>query len=91
MILIPIGIIRDSHIIPINGPEAYYISQQDGVHVLSDSKEKPLVIMSSNQNEPLEWKVIHGSTQYYFRTQAEAVEFCNSLLFRQLDEPNGDK
>ena len=54
----------------------------DGVEVRSDRDKKPVVIMRCKRNEPLLWKVVYGFSQIYFRSFAEAVEFCNTRGFK---------
>lgn len=50
----------------------------EGVQLRSTDKGIPVIIMQSRQTAPLMWKVTYGFSQVFFRTFAEAVDFCNS-------------
>ena len=41
-----------------------------------------MIIMESKRTDPLRWKVVYGFSQVFFRSFAEAVEFCNSRGFQ---------
>ena len=42
--------------------------------------------MRSKETDPLRWKVVYGFSRVFFRSLAEAVEFCNSRGFRLVKE-----
>lgn len=48
------------------------------VEVRTTKNNQPVIIMQSKKTTPLMWKVCYGYSQVYFRTFAEAIEFCNS-------------
>lgn len=50
----------------------------EGVETGSTAKEFPVVILHSKESKPLPWKVVYGFSQVYFRSFAEAMDFCNS-------------
>ena len=58
----------------------------DGVEMRTDKKENPVVIMRCRRDDPLSWKVVYGFSQVYFRSFAEAVEFCNTRGFELMKE-----
>ena len=58
----------------------------EGVELRCDRKHNPVVIMHSKRNDPLRWRVVYGFSEVYFRTFAEAVEFCNTRGFRLMKE-----
>ncbi len=87
MKLTPFGIVKDAD------PKAHRMrasdfsnDRYDGVELRSDRKQNPVVIMRSRQTDPLNWKVVYGFSQVFFRTFAEAVEFCNSRSFQLIKE-----
>jgi hypothetical protein len=82
MRLVPIGISRESDGISYLRPEDFSNGRYDGVQLRSDGKKNPVVIMHSKQTDPLRWKVVYGFSQVFFRSFAEAVEFCNSRGFQ---------
>ena len=59
-----------------------------GINVGSSfsSLVNPVVIMRSKETDPLRWKVVYGFSRVFFRSLAEAVEFCNSRGFRLVKE-----
>ena len=62
----------------------------DGVELRADPNDNPVIIMHSKRTAPLKWKVVYGFSTIFFRSFAEAVEFCNSrgfeLVKEQVDE-----
>ncbi len=50
----------------------------DGIQLRRNHRNEPVVIMCSKRDDPLRWKVVYGFSSIFFRTLAEAVEFCNS-------------
>lgn len=50
----------------------------DGVQLRKTEKGDPVIIMHCKRDDPLRWKVIYGFSTVFFRSFAEAVEFCNS-------------
>lgn len=53
----------------------------DAVKMHTDRKPNPVIIMHSRQTAPLMWKVVFGFSTIFFRSFAEAVEFCNTHGF----------
>ena len=58
----------------------------DGVEMRCTDKGLPVVIMHSKETAPLMWKVVYGFSQVYFRSFAEAVDFCNSRGMKIMKE-----
>ena len=82
MRLNPLGVSRDSDGISYMSPKDFSNDRYDGVQLRSDGRKNPVVIMHSKQTDPLRWKVVYGFSQVFFRSLAEAVEFCNSRGFQ---------
>lgn len=54
----------------------------DAVELRSDGRQRPVIIMHTNRPDPMTWKVVYGFSSIFFRSFAEAVEFCNSRGFQ---------
>jgi len=79
MKLIPIGIMEDAKEgLPCMKASDYSNKLYDGIQLRRTEKNDPVIIMKSKRDDPLRWKVMFGFSQVFFRTFAEAVEFCNS-------------
>ena len=79
MKFIPIGIVDDANIrMPYAKASDYSDKHYDGIQLRRTVKNDPVIIMKSKRDDPLRWKVMFGFSQVFFRTFAEAVEFCNS-------------
>ena len=83
----PLGILRDAgrKMMPMKASD-FSDKLYDGVEVRSGRDENPVVIMRCKRDDPLPWKVVYGFSQVFFRTFAEAVEFCNTRGFRLMKE-----
>ena len=87
MKLIPIGIYSDAGKQPPSMRASDFSTDRfEGVELRADRKHDPVVIMKSRQDDPLNWKVVYGFSTVFFRSFAEAVEFCNSRGFRLMKE-----
>ena len=86
MRFVPIGVTRDTDATAYMRPEDFSNKRYDGVQLRADRQENPVVIMRSKETDPLRWKVVYGYSQVFFRSLAEAVEFCNSRGFRLVKE-----
>lgn len=87
MKFIPMGICGDadtaySHM----SAKAFSDSLYDGVELRTDRKSNPVIIMHCKRTAPLTWKVVYGFSEVFFRTFAEAVEFCNTRGFKLMKE-----
>lgn len=79
MKFIPIGIVDDADIRMSYAKASDYSGKHyDGIQLRRTVKNGPVIIMKSKRDDPLRWKVMFGFSQVFFRTFAEAVEFCNS-------------
>ncbi len=87
MLFKPIGIYRNADTkMPRPKVSDYDSEEYDAVELRSDRKENPVVIMHCKQTAPLTWKVVYGFSEVYFRSFAEAVEFCNTRGFKLMKE-----
>lgn len=86
MKLTPIGICEDADNKPRMKASDFSTPLYDAVELRADRKENPVIIMHCKRTDPLRWKVIYGFSQVFFRTFAEAVEFCNTRGFRLMKE-----
>ena len=81
----PIGIFRNAGTPRMDAAD-FSDKYFDGVEVRSDRKHNPVIIMGSRRTDPLSWKVVYGFSQVFFRSFAEAVEFCNTRGFQLMKE-----
>lgn len=86
MRLIPIGVSNEADAKRFMRAEDFSNKRYDGIQLRTDRRENPVVIMRSKETDPLRWKVVYGFSQVFFRSFAEAVEFCNSRGFRLLKD-----
>ena len=82
MRLVPIGVSSDTDARRFMRAEDFSDHRYDGVQLRTDRKKNPVIIMESKRTDPLRWKVVYGFSQVFFRSFAEAVEFCNSRGFQ---------
>ena len=82
MKLIPIGVSPDVDARRLMRAEDFSDRRYDGIELRTDRQKNPVVIMHSKETDPLRWKVVYGFSQVFFRSFAEAVEFCNSRGFQ---------
>ena len=83
----PIGIYKDADTrMPGMRASDFSDSAYDAVELRTDRKKNPVVIMHCKRDDPLRWKVVYGFSQIFFRSFAEAVEFCNSRGFQLVKE-----
>ena len=48
----------------------------DGMSLYRRKDMKPVVLFMSKNAEPARWKVVDGASEFYFRSYAEASNFC---------------
>lgn len=83
----PIGIYRNADTkMPRPKVSDFGTDVYDAVELRSDRKENPVIIMHSKRTAPLTWKVVYGFSTIFFRSFAEAVEFCNTHGFQLVKE-----
>lgn len=80
------GVTRDTDVIRHMRPDDFSSSQYGGIRQRADGGKDPVVIMRSKETDPLRWKVVYGFSRVFFRSLAEAVEFCNSRGFQLVKE-----
>jgi hypothetical protein len=79
MKLIPVGIYAKDGEVPLYvDANSFSDDNYAGVEMRKDTKGTPVLVMRSKKTAPLMWKVVYGFSQMYFRTFADAIEFCNS-------------
>ena len=76
------GVTRDTDAIRHMRPDDFSSSRYGGIRQQADGGKDPVVIMRSKETDPLRWKVVYGFSRVFFRSLAEAVEFCNSRGFQ---------
>lgn len=86
MRLVRSGITRDTDAVTHMRPEDFSSNGYGGIRQQADGGKDPVVIMRSKETDPLRWKVVYGFSRVFFRSLAEAVEFCNSRGFRLVKE-----
>ena len=87
MKLIPVGIYDANGDSPIYVDAASFSDKNfDGVEVRKAPGGMPVIIMRSKKTAPLMWRVIYGFSQIYFRSFAEAVDFCNRRGMKLMKE-----
>ena len=86
MRFVPIGVTRDTDATAYMKPEDFSNKRYDGDQLKTGRQENLVVIMRSKETDPLRWKVVYGYSHVFFRSLAEAVEFCNSQGFRLVKE-----
>lgn len=75
----PVGIIREDGKLPCQMRASDYSDKlYDGVQLRKAQNGDPVIIMHCRRDDPMRWKVIYGFSTIFFRSFAEAVEFCNS-------------
>ena len=75
----PIGLYSESKTVPpCMRATDFSNDAYDGVQLRTARNGMPVIIMHSRKTAPLMWKVAYGYSQVFFRTFAEAVDFCNS-------------
>ncbi|MCF0137553.1 MAG: hypothetical protein HUJ66_04220 [Oscillospiraceae bacterium] len=79
MIFKPMGIYVDEpeHYPTMNAAD-FSDRNYTGRHIARQRDGKPVFIMQSKHTTPLMWKVVYGFSTVFFRSFADAVEFCNS-------------
>ena len=79
MKLRPIGIYTEDSKPPVTMRASDYSDKlYEGVQLRRTENGDPVIIMHCKRDDPMRWKVIYGFSTIFFRSFAEAVEFCNS-------------
>ena len=69
---------KDRNVSAFMNTADYSDKNYDCVELRATKNNHPVLIMQSKKTAPLMWKVCFGFSQVYFRSFAEAVDFCNS-------------
>lgn len=80
MVFRPIGMYQTSSGIPpvCVSPADFSTDAYEGIQMRKTTKGDPVVIMRSKKPSPMAWIVQFGFSKVFFKTLADAVEFCNS-------------
>lgn len=66
----------DSEITKHSSPSDFDDDHYDGMSLYRRKDMKPVVLLMSKTAEPARWKVVDGASEFYFRSFAEASNFC---------------
>lgn len=66
----------ESEIIKQSSPSDFSDDHYDGMLLYRRRDNKPVVLFISKNAEPARWKVVDGASEFYFRSYAEASNFC---------------
>ena len=66
----------ESEITKQSSPSDFSDDYYDGMSVYRRKDMKPVVLFMSKNAEPARWKVVDGASEFYFRSYAEASNFC---------------
>jgi len=66
----------ESEITKQSSPSSFSDDQYDGMSLYRRKDMKPVVLFMSKNAEPARWKVVDGASEFYFRSYAEASNFC---------------
>lgn len=57
-------------------PKDFSDDRYDGMVLYCRKDNKPVVLSVSNGADPIRWRVLDGVSDFYFRSYAEATDFC---------------
>ena len=66
----------ESEITKPSSPSDFEDDLYDGMSLYRRKDMKPVVLFVSKNAEPVRWKVLDGASGFYFRSYAEAINFC---------------
>lgn len=66
----------ESEITKQSSPSDFSDDRYDGMSLYRRKDMKPVVLFMSKNAEPARWKVVDGASEFYFRSYAEATNFC---------------
>ena len=66
----------ESEITKQSSPSDFSDDYYDGMSLYRRKDMKPVVLFMSKNAEPARWKVVYGASEFYFRSYAEASNFC---------------
>ena len=66
----------ESEITKQSSPSDFDDDLYDGMSLYRRKDMKPVVLFMSKNAEPARWKVLDGASEFYFRSYAEATDFC---------------
>ena len=66
----------ESEITKQSSPSDFGDDLYDGISLYRRKDMKPVVLLVSKNAEPARWKVLDGASEFYFRSYAEASNFC---------------
>ncbi len=66
----------ESEITKQSSPSDFRDDLYDGVSLYRRKDMKPVVLFVSKKAEPARWKVLDGTSEFYFRSYTDATNFC---------------
>lgn len=66
----------ESEITKQSSPSDFSDDHYNGISLYRRRDNKPVVLFMSKSAEPARWKVVDGASEFYFRSYAEATDFC---------------
>lgn len=66
----------ESEITKQSSPSDFSDDYYDGMSLYRRKDMKPVVLFMSRNADPARWKVVDGASEFYFRSYAEASNFC---------------
>ena len=66
----------ESEITKQSSPSDFSDDYYDGMSLYRRKDMKPVLLFMSRNAEPARWKVVDGASEFYFRSYAEATNFC---------------
>lgn len=59
-------------------PDNFSTKTHKAVSLGTDRNDNIVTIMHSRETKPMSWKVVYGMSQIYFKSFADAMDFCQS-------------
>lgn len=66
----------ESEITKQSSPSDFSDDHYEGKSLYRRKDMKPVVLFMSRNADPARWKVVDGASEFYFRSYAEASNFC---------------
>lgn len=72
-------------------PKDFSDDHYEGRALYWSQTNKPVVVLLSKSADVPVWKVLCGTSEFYFRKYGEVVEFCNKRGYRHLSRNGSQK
>ena len=66
----------ESEITKQSSPSDFSNDHYDCMALYRRRDNKPVMLFTSKNAEPVRWKVVDGASEFYFRSFSEATNFC---------------